>query len=391
MQARTVLQHIESRNYDEDDPSPKNIQMFNKVIIILSILAVTILAGNSGRAENAFGSFQDWAVKNEKVFDTMDSFQKKWDCYKNNKVTVDDLNTNNAAESEGIEATFGDTVFSDISAEDFKSNYLNFDSAEVDEATKDLPLINVEVRKSTPSNDTKATTGRHLQGSRDLQTATNQTANGTPKSHDWRKDGKVGVVKQQGTCGSCYTFVTTGLFESLYAIKYGQLYNFAEQQLLDCSANSGCTGGSAMKAITYIYYNGLTTTAQYGKYLGYKKTCTAASETPVAFTQGYTNPGKDEDDIAAYVAKNGPVTAAINAAPLQYYVGGIINLNAAYCDTTVLNHAVLIVGYGTQNGYDYWIVKNSWGPYWGENGYFRVTRGYGVCGINKIVRGAILN
>jgi len=146
-----------------------------------------------------------------------------------------------------------------------------------------------------------------------------------------------------------------------------------------------------MKAITYIYYNGLTTTAQYGKYVGYKKTCTAAQETPVAFTKGYTNPGRDEEDIAAYIAKNGPVTAAINAAPLQYYVGGIINLNAAYCDQAVLNHAVLIVGYGTQNGYDYWIVKNSWGPYWGENGYFRVTRGYGVCGINKIVRGAILN
>jgi len=264
-----------------------------------------------------------------------------------------------------------------------------------------LPLINVEVRPQVQSVNvtanstnttvtTKTTSGRHLQGSRDLQSTTTTATNSTT-SKDWKKDGVVGVVKQQGTCGACYTFATTGLFESLYAIKYGTLFNFAEQQLLDCSANSGCTGGSAMVAISYIYSNGLTTTAQYGKYLGYRKTCTAAQETPVAFTKGYTNPGLDEGDIATYIAKYGPVTAAVNAAPLQYYVGGIINLNAAYCDPTVLDHAVLIVGYGTQNGFDYWIVKNSWGPYWGENGYFRVTRGYGVCGINKIVRGAILN
>jgi cathepsin F len=296
---------------------------------------------------------------------------------------VQDLNDNNDAVSEGVDATFGDTEFSDMSAEDFKTNYLNYNQDEVDETTKDLPLINVEV---TPFNSTENTSGRNLRESRNMQ-----ATNTTPTSIDWRKEGVVGVVKAQGTCGSCYTFVTTGLFESLYAMKYGTLYNFSEQQLLDCSSNMGCSGGSAMRVISYIFSNGLTTTAQYGKYLGYKKTCTAAQETPVAFTKGYTNPGLNEADIAAYIAKNGPVTAAINAAPLQYYVGGIINLNASYCATNVLNHAVLIVGYGSQNGYDYWIVKNSWGPRWGENGYFRVTRGFGVCGINKIVRGAILN
>jgi len=317
----------------------------------------------------------------------MDTFQKKWDSYKNNRVAVDDLNKNNEAESEGVEATFGDTEFSDMSADDFKNNYLNFDAAEIDEATKELPLINVEVKQQNATSS-KQTSGRHLEA-RFLQQTANTTTPVTSK--DWRKDGVVGVVKQQGTCGACYTFVTTGLFESLYAMKYGTLYNFSEQQLLDCSYNMGCGGGSAMKQISYIYSKGLTTTAQYGKYLGYKKTCTAADESPVAFTKGFTNPGTNEKDIAAYIAQNGPVTAAINASPLQYYVGGIINLNAAYCAQNVLNHAVLIVGFGTQNGYDYWIVKNSWGPYWGENGYFRVTRGFGVCGINRIVRGAILN
>jgi cathepsin F len=353
------------------------------------MLTVAIYSGNANKADHAFGAFQNWATENDKVFESMETFQKKWDCYKSNQVTAQDLNDHNEAVSEGVEATFGDTQFSDMSAEDFKTNYLNFNEDDVEAVTKDLPLVNVEVIAYN-SSESSSGTGRNLRDNRDMQ-ATNTTAPSTPASIDWRKSGVVGVVKQQGTCGACYTFVTTGLFESLYAMKYGTLYNFSEQQLLDCSYNMGCKGGSAMAQISYIYSNGLTTTAQYGKYLNYKKTCGASDTTAVAFTKGYTNPGTDEEKIAAYIAKNGPVTAAINAAPLQYYVGGIINLSASYCATNVLNHAVLIVGYGSQNGYDYWIVKNSWGPYWGENGYFRVTRGYGVCGINKIVRGAILN
>jgi len=189
------------------------------------------------------------------------------------------------------------------------------------------------------------------------------------------------------------TFATTGLFEALYAIKYGTLYNFSEQQLLDCDPyDSGCVGGSAVNAISYIRYAGLTTTGSYGAYRGYRQTCTYGTNEAVTFSKGYTTPGTDEVNIANYIVNYGPVAAAVNAAPLQYYTGGIINLNSAYCNPYILDHAVLIVGYGVSNGMDYWIVKNSWGPYWGESGYFRMARGYGgVCGINRMVYSAILS
>jgi cathepsin F len=322
-----------------------------------------------------FKCFQCWANKNNKTFDSIDHLNRVYKVFKSNNDHTSELNSKNEAHPEDNTTIFGDTQFSDIKPEDFRKTYLNLDvTSLVDEFSK---------FNKTDENDTSINNSVTVGPGRNLQSYS---------SYDWRAYGAVSAVKNQGHCGACFTFATTGNFEGLYAIKYGLLENFSEQQILDCDPyDLGCSGGSAINAISYILYNGLTTTNSYGGYTGYRGNCRYNGNTGIAFTQGYKTPGTNEVDIANFLVNNGPLAAAINATPLQYYTGGIINLSSYYCNPASLDHAVLIVGFGTANGVPYWIVKNSWGPYWGENGYFRVARGYGVCGINQLVYTAILN
>jgi len=91
-----------------------------------------------------------------------------------------------------------------------------------------------------------------------------------------------------------------------------------------------------------------------------------------------------------FLYTNGPLAIAINADPFQYYIGGIIDEDEWSCDPEGLNHGVVLVGYGSEDGLDYWIIRNSWGDYWGEDGYVRVARGKGTCGVNTYVTTAVL-
>jgi len=359
--------------------------MFKRAAIILLFAALTALTASIPQGIEDFGQFskfQEWSKSNNKTFISMHHMNKTFNCWKKNIDKVEELNKINQKESEDEAATFGVTAFSDLTEEDFAKTYLNLNIEKLEEDFTQFNLT--DLSNLTDNSNSDSNNGRNLQGARKLQVYS---------SWDWRSKGAVGTVKSQGKCGSCYAFATTGLFEGLYAIKYGTLYNFSEQQILDCDPyDSGCSGGSAMNAISYIRYSGLTTTGNYGTYKGYRQVCSHNINEAIAYTTGYVTPGTDETSIANYIANYGPVAAAINAKPLQYYTGGIINLGSAYCNPYVLDHAVLIVGFGISNNTPYWIVKNSWGPYWGENGYFRVARGYGgVCGINRLVYSAILS
>jgi cathepsin F len=210
-----------------------------------------------------------------------------------------------------------------------------------------------------------------------------------PKNFDWRTKGAVGVVKNQGSCGACWAFTAVANIEGLYFLKYGVMKNFAEQHLVDCStANYGCNGGFMEKAYSYIKSaGGLQLTSDYGSYKQIKKTCTYNKSKAVAKVKSWYFPGKNETVIRDYLYKTGPISAALDASLLQNYRSGIYN--PKNCSTKV-NHGVTLVGYGTANGVDYWIVKNSWGPNWGEKGYFRIKRGTGACGINTYIVSAIL-
>ncbi|KAG8186595.1 hypothetical protein JTE90_019917 [Oedothorax gibbosus] len=205
-----------------------------------------------------------------------------------------------------------------------------------------------------------------------------------PISVDWRKEGLVTEVKDQKACGSCWAFSATGSLEGQHKRKTGKLVSLSEQNLVDCAGgegNDGCDGGLIDSAFDYVKKHGIDTETSY-PYIAKEQKCHFKKENIGATLTGYVDVQEnDETDLMKAVATVGPVSVAINAqGPLfMHYKSGIYDVDD--CDPKGLNHGVLAVGYGSENGQDYWIVKNSWGPNWGESGYIRMARNKNLCGI----------
>ncbi|CAK9176580.1 unnamed protein product [Ilex paraguariensis] len=193
-----------------------------------------------------------------------------------------------------------------------------------------------------------------------------------PATMDWRKKGAVTPIKDQGQCGSCWAFSAVAATEGITKLKTGKLISLSEQELVDCdtSEDQGCEGGLMDDAFTFIQKNhGLTTEANY----------------PYEGTDGTCSTTKEANHAAKITAvANQPVSVAIDAgeSDFQFYSSGVFT---GECGTE-LDHGVAAVGYGTgEDGTKYWLVKNSWGTSWGEEGYIRMQRDVkaveGLCGI----------
>jgi cathepsin L len=208
-----------------------------------------------------------------------------------------------------------------------------------------------------------------------------------PDSVDWRKQGYVTPVKNQGNCGSCWSFSTTGSVEGQHYRKTKQLVSLSEQNLVDCSwsyGNNGCEGGLMDNAFTYIKDNKGIDTEECYPYTGKADhTCHFNASCIGAVVTGFVDlPAGDELKLMEALATIGPVSVAIDAEQsfINYQQG---LYDEPTCSSEQLNHGVLAVGYGTTpEGQDYWIVKNSWGEGWGEKGYIRMARNKSnQCGI----------
>eukprot|EP00178_Gracilaria_changii_P024678 TRINITY_DN745_c0_g1_i1.p1 TRINITY_DN745_c0_g1~~TRINITY_DN745_c0_g1_i1.p1 ORF type:complete len:327 (+),score=59.03 TRINITY_DN745_c0_g1_i1:64-981(+) len=225
----------------------------------------------------------------------------------------------------------------------------------------------------------------------EFETFENVTA---PKSVDWRKEGAVTHVKDQGQCGSCWTFSSTGSLEGRHFQKTGVLTSFSEQQLVDCCNNGvgecymsqGCNGGVMDEALTYSQKYDLMTEADY-PYTAQNGSCQYAGAGSGA---GYNNKNKvdiasqNQNAFKASVAQ-GPTSIAIEADQMafQFYSGGILSNGCGQ----QLDHGVLAVGYGQENGVTYTIVKNSWAARWGDHGYIKLNQDVNACGhLNQPVR-----
>jgi len=202
-----------------------------------------------------------------------------------------------------------------------------------------------------------------------------------PAAVDWvSQGGIVNSVKDQGQCGSCWAFSTMGTLESGYALAAGKLVSGAEQQLVDCdtASNQGCNGGWPYDALSYFKNNAVCSESTYA-YTARDGTC-AQSSCSTALSagtiSGYANVGTTDAALAAAVATQ-PVSVTVKAdSTFQMYSSGV----ASVACSGSINHAVIAVGYGTENGKDYFKIRNSWGSSWGDAGYIKVARNVGSQG-----------
>lgn len=290
--------------------------------------------------------FKTWMSQHQKKYNSRD-YPHRLRTFLQNKSKMKAHNAGNYTFQMGL------NQFSDMSFSEFKRKYL----------------------WSQPQN-CSATKGNYLRGSGPY-----------PPSVDWRKKGNfVSPVKNQGACGSCWTFSTTGALESAVAIAGGKLLSLAEQQLVDCAQdfnNHGCQGGLPSQAFEYIHYNqGIMGEDSY-PYKGKDGKCKFQPDKAIAFVKDVANITlNDEEAMVEAVALYNPVSFAFEVTDdFMQYRKGIYSSNSCHKTPDKVNHAVLAVGYGEKNGIPYWIVKNSWGSQWGMNGYFLIERGKNMCGL----------
>ncbi|RVX15015.1 Cysteine protease RD19A [Vitis vinifera] len=263
-------------------------------------------------------------------------------------------------------AVHGVTRFSDLTPAEFRQNYLGLKPLRFPIDTQQAPIL--------PTND-------------------------LPTDFDWRDHGAVTAVKDQGECGSCWSFSTTGALEGAHFLATGNLVSLSEQQLVDCdhecdpeeygACDRGCNGGLMNTAFEYILKAGGVVRGEDYPYTGTDGHCKFDKTKIAASVSNFSIVSIDEDQIAANLVKNGPLAVGINAIFMQSYAGGV---SCPFICSTSLNHGVLLVGYGSA-GYSpirfkekpYWLLKNSWGQNWGEHGYYKICRGHNICGVDSMV------
>jgi len=291
--------------------------------------------------------FTKWMRDNGKVY-TTDEFQSKFAVWKTNFKWVQEFN------KRGLTFTVAINQYSDLTSAEFNRIYNGLKlKTPVTVSEVPLELNNVAL----------------------------------PASVDWRTKGVVTGIKNQGQCGSCWSFSATGSLEGAHALHTGSLVGLSEQNLMDCSqsqGNQGCDGGLMDDAFQYIISNnGLDTEASYPYTAEDGPSCQYSAANCGSTLQAYTDvQGGSEAALQTAVATQGPVSVAIDAShpSFQMYSGGVYYEPA--CSATQLDHGVLAVGYSSTGSSDYWIVKNSWGTGWGMNGYIWMSRNQNNnCGI----------
>ncbi|KFK30309.1 hypothetical protein AALP_AA7G245200 [Arabis alpina] len=304
--------------------------------------------------------YLQWSVEHGKTNNNnngiINEHDKRFNIFKDNLRFIDLHNEDN----KNATYKLGLTKFTDLTNDEYRSLYLG---ARTEPARSVAKGKNVNRKYSAAVNDVVV-----------------------PESVDWRKKGAVNPIKDQGSCGSCWAFSTAAAVEGINKIVTGELISLSEQELVDCdiSYNQGCNGGLMDYAFQYIMKHGGLKTEQDYPYRGSNGKCNSfLKNSKVVSIDGYEDvPTNDETALKKAVSYQ-PVSVAIEAGGrvFQHYQSGIFT---GQCGIN-MDHAVVAVGYGSENGVDYWIVRNSWGPSWGEDGYIRMERNLvarsGKCGI----------
>uniref|UniRef100_A0A665X2N8 Cathepsin F n=1 Tax=Echeneis naucrates TaxID=173247 RepID=A0A665X2N8_ECHNA len=294
------------------------------------------------------GHFKEFMVKFNKVYSSQEETDRRLQIFHENLKMANKLQALDQGSAE-----YGVTKFSDLTEEEFRSTYLN-------------PLLS------------QWTLQRHMKQA--------PPARGpAPASWDWRDHGAVSPVKNQGMCGSCWAFSVTGNIEGQWFLKNGKLLSLSEQELVDCDGvDQACRGGlpsNAYEAIEKL--GGLETETDYS-YTGQKQTCDFATNKVAAYINSSMELSKDEK--GEWEKKDRKKRFSLNI-----YTKGVSHPFKIFCNPWMIDHAVLLVGYGERKGIPFWAIKNSWGEDYGEQGYYYLYRGSNACGINKMCSSAVVN
>lgn len=366
---------------------------FNLIFIAVALVACGVVDGKSAMKQR----FTQWASKYGFAHESPAMQERRFSIFKQNVEMID-------AQNEKY-LNGESTYFSDINSftgltEEERLKFTGFKTPEVDKK--------------------RSLTANQIKYSNTVYTAFQYSKSATAPVNTFKNWTSVWTFppEQQGNCGSCWTFATTAVIDAAYKIKLGKDVTTSKEYLLECSKtfNNQCYGGSPLMAFDYVEANGIASQASY-PYVSANLTnqpalCKTTADKTYAKVVKYFVVDKDEEAMRQAVDEYGPIAVGIDASSdFMNYKGGVYD---GVCSSTSTNHAVVIVGYGTDSatGVPYWLVRNSWGssanptmvPYtinyvdstgkivksvttytatwWGENGHFRIKRGVSKCGIN---------
>ena len=301
---------------------------------------------------DAYNEFRDFVETYNKTYNTTKEYWYRFTVFEKNYNRINSFNAFNRSYELGI------NKFADLTINEFSSSYLGFKSS---------PNI-LKNRKNTP----------HFF----------KNVSELPDSVDWRSEGLVTDVKDQGPCGSCWAFSAIATLEGQHAKKSKKLVSLSEENIVNCAnnfGNFGCDGGWPNAGLSYIKYNNGVDTEKSYPYNTMDGNCTFNKSDIGATVNSVVNISSNNyTALMNALANVGPISVAIDAEfDFQFYKNGIFE--SSDCDNSTLNHAVTAVGYGiSPNGKRYYIIKNSWGTDWGMNGYIYFSRDIkNMCGILK--------
>ncbi|KAL5503219.1 hypothetical protein EMCRGX_G010136 [Ephydatia muelleri] len=314
-----------------------------KTAILITVLVTLVIASELV----VEAEWKQWKLKHNKHYSTQDKEVLKHAVWSKNKKRIDDHNSH--ADEFGY--TLAMNNFGDLTLEEYASHYLDDQTME-----EFKPGLTKAIKEGMAY----------------------------PSVVDWRKQGIVTAVKDQGRCSASYAFATVGALEGANTIAGSPVTILSEQNIIDCSVpfgNVGCNGGDIIRALKFVISNGGISTEDNYPYVEHQYLCENNSSTIGGRATGMVVlQSGSEAALTAAVATAGPVAVTIAASSydFMFYEGGIFS----GCTNTSLNHSLLVIGYGTYNGREYWLLKNSWGSNWGMNGYAMIAKNKNnQCGI----------